>query len=298
MSLIKSIALQSMIVAATSLAGAAEGGVSGGGGEHYAAQFTATALRVTDQLRHYPVPKVDAPTLAEAIARTRVRSVATPLFLNGQSVDAINYPAAVPPLIEFTQTAWDRLERDPVSREQLVIHEFLGIVGADDSHYAISSRVATSRSLIKIRRTGEVFLRVEDFPQLGESWQLPGKTIWGDLAQDANGETLLLGFEEADVYCRSLGARLPDYSEDAVDVIRALGGQNGNPYGYAAEALPHLSGQKFWIGGYADAARKLAGVFEGDSATTVIVPIEQRNPTRCVTEDQSTGSEPKEERTR
>lgn len=109
----------------------------GNGGDVYAIQFVALAHEVADQLDDDPLDGITAAELRQAITTTKVISVET-LTLNGKPIDAINYRHASPPRIEVNRAAWDRLRYERHDRMVLAFHEYLGILGKDDSLYQLS----------------------------------------------------------------------------------------------------------------------------------------------------------------
>jgi len=114
------------------------GAVSGGGGDQYALSFVETAHSVLTWLQSNPNPYVSPSAFAEAIKTTEVVSVDRALSLAGLNKDAINYPSLKK--IELSRPGWDRLESANV-RNALVFHEYLGIMGVDDSRYQISGDI-------------------------------------------------------------------------------------------------------------------------------------------------------------
>jgi len=71
----------------------------------------------------------------KAITNTHVDSTEGRLFLNGVLKDAINYPTQNK--IVFNRLAWRDLSGER-NRFLFVLHEYLGIMGLDDSRYTVS----------------------------------------------------------------------------------------------------------------------------------------------------------------
>ncbi|RZA08229.1 MAG: hypothetical protein EOP11_05430 [Proteobacteria bacterium] len=110
----------------------------GNGGDGYAESFIALAREINNSLVKDPIAGVDVKEFSMAISRTRVNSRPA-LALRGNAVDAINLPDANQILI--SREGWERMQREPHRRAFLVLHEYLGIMGVDDSTYQISSQL-------------------------------------------------------------------------------------------------------------------------------------------------------------
>ena len=107
----------------------------GNGGDEYGKAFINLGLDLAESLAQHPLPGVDAKRLLEAVDSTYVNSQER-LFLGDEEKDAINYPESHRILV--SRTAWDRMESQPHRRAFLVLHEYLGIMGVDDTRYQIS----------------------------------------------------------------------------------------------------------------------------------------------------------------
>lgn len=119
------------------------GDESGHGGDSYAAEFTSVAREAVRKLRpvnESDLSPLDLETLEMVIKETEVYSEEH-LFLNGQEVDAINYPHKH--LIRINRTRWKALRNEGtrIGRYNLALHEYLGILGIDDSQYQVSHRL-------------------------------------------------------------------------------------------------------------------------------------------------------------
>lgn len=116
-------------------------GQEGHGGDIAVSIFIGVAHRTAECLKESPLAEREYPSLlgdlVGAIARTSVYSV-DKTVLNGNEVDAINYPSVDRPRILINRTRWldDRLTNS--MRALLVFHEYLSIAGYDDSSYKIS----------------------------------------------------------------------------------------------------------------------------------------------------------------
>ncbi|MGZ3722960.1 MAG: hypothetical protein ACXVA9_08530 [Bdellovibrionales bacterium] len=111
---------------------------TGNGGDAFAIEFEMTARDLAQRLRKVTQDSVDVDKWEGAILATEVHSE-DHLYLNGSEVDAINYPAIK--RIELNRSRWTPI-RDAAgtrARFTLVLHEYLGIMGVDDSQYRVSS---------------------------------------------------------------------------------------------------------------------------------------------------------------
>lgn len=107
----------------------------GNGGDGISQEFVALGRSIVEKLRENPNPKIpDLDALTHAIDNTVVVTKEV-LTLNDAEVDAINYPDWN--RIEVSRKRWR--EYDLKRKTTLVLHEYLGIARADDSHYQISS---------------------------------------------------------------------------------------------------------------------------------------------------------------
>jgi hypothetical protein len=130
-------------------------GNESGGGDGYAAEFVLTAktaLELAKKLDPSDLLPVNIDTLTGAIANTSVHSEEKLVF-EGNEVDAINYPDKK--LIKISRVRWTdlRTESQTFPRFYLVIHEYLGIMGIDDSQYSVSQRLINSISPSKFSTT-------------------------------------------------------------------------------------------------------------------------------------------------
>jgi hypothetical protein len=113
----------------------------GNGGDEYSQEFVAIGYELVESLMKEPLAGVDAKMLLEAVEITKVKSTSQRLVLRGQEVSAINDPRTAPPTILVNQGAWDRMATEAHKRVFLVLHEYLGIMGVDDSNYQVSLRL-------------------------------------------------------------------------------------------------------------------------------------------------------------
>lgn len=107
----------------------------GNGGDAFAQEFIAAGRALVEKSRKNPDPRIgDAEALAAAVEGTAV-STKDYLELNGVEVDAVNYPASK--RIEVNRRRWQQYSA--AQKSSLVLHEYLGILGVDDSKYQVSS---------------------------------------------------------------------------------------------------------------------------------------------------------------
>lgn len=123
----------------------------GNGGDGLAAEFILTAKDAFRILKSKPesAQYLNLDKLSMAIANTKVISTKDSLILNGIEVDAINYPSQQ--LIKINRARWLDLRHLNRTRTRfnLVVHEYLGIMGIDDHQYDISE------SIVKIMNPGQ-----------------------------------------------------------------------------------------------------------------------------------------------
>ena len=116
------------------------GGASsgGGGGDGYAAEFVHTAISIYAMLKRQKKPLVNPDQFKMAFDHTRVFSKKA-LSLNGQEVDAINYPDDH--RIVVSRARWKELSEQPRNKLVLVAHEYFGIMGLNDKSYQLSKSI-------------------------------------------------------------------------------------------------------------------------------------------------------------
>lgn len=117
---------------------ASDGGVTSNGGDSVAAEFTKVGRHIVEILRTQVNAAVSSEQFAQAVSTTLVASKDRTI-LRGNEVDAINYPSER--RIEVSRIRW--LENKDLVRRRyvLVMHEYLGILGIDDSRYQISENL-------------------------------------------------------------------------------------------------------------------------------------------------------------
>ena len=127
-------------ITAPSLSQAGEGGISGGGGgDLYAFEFVSfgrSLVKLMQNTSRCQSTEVTATTLEGKIDSTRVVSKPITVWLDHE-VGAINYPDEK--LIELSQSYWDTTTPKQIQKMGFALHEYLRILGKDDSHYQISA---------------------------------------------------------------------------------------------------------------------------------------------------------------
>lgn len=123
--------------------------VIGNGGDVYALQFITYAEKILLYLKNSDVKGLDVKALSKAIETAIVESTEEDLKLKGLNKDAINYPTKNK--IIFNRKRWALMLND--ERLALVIHEYLGLLGNEDTNYAYSRLLLKDMtSITRIRR--------------------------------------------------------------------------------------------------------------------------------------------------
>lgn len=117
------------------------GGEVGNGGDQWSVEFVAMANLIKDAIEHTETDKrfgIDPTALDLVIKTTKVESTPDCLYLHGVQKTAINYPSQK--RILLSRPEWDKLN-NLVTKRQIVLHEYLGIMRIDDQNYQISSKI-------------------------------------------------------------------------------------------------------------------------------------------------------------
>lgn len=130
----------------------------GNGGDEVSQAFVDAGYELVESLMKDPVAGVDTQALLRAVEATKVHSEEK-LVLRGMEVDAINYPHPEAPRILVSRSGWARMENVSHRRMFLAFHEYLGIMGLDDSRYQISARLDRAGVC---GRTPEVRIDIEE----------------------------------------------------------------------------------------------------------------------------------------
>ncbi len=133
-----------------------DGGTVGNGGDHSAMEFVAYGYDLYDYFQQHGVGSlpIKSNKFLEILQSTRVETV-DELKLNGATLDAVNYPDKR--LIQIDRDRWLTLRHQTNAAMTLVLHEYLWIMGIDDSEYKLShlfwnritARKATSKDFSK-----------------------------------------------------------------------------------------------------------------------------------------------------
>ena len=118
----------------------------GNGGDAMAAEFVQTARTALHYLDLKTSSQANLSFIIQSLARglneTQVNSN-DQLFLRGDEVDAINFPELKK--IVLSRKRWETYREKGLSvRSRLALHEYLGVIGLNDSHYQISSQLIES----------------------------------------------------------------------------------------------------------------------------------------------------------
>lgn len=116
---------------------------NGNAGDTFTAEFVLTGRDIEARLKMLPSSELiglDLLALRGALSNTSVHSEEN-LVLNGYEVDAINYPAQAK--IVMSRSRWRALRNPAETRQRLtlVLHEYLFMIGLDDSQFKISGRL-------------------------------------------------------------------------------------------------------------------------------------------------------------
>lgn len=135
----RNIVLFFVFCALSSASIAHAGNFVGNGGDASAMEFTWMARIATRRLetaKLSPDQKLHLTRLKDAIDHTRV-VCKTKLHLDGEQVDAINYPDKR--LIVIRRAGWAQMKRNTsTTRFGFVLHEYLGVSAVGDPHYETS----------------------------------------------------------------------------------------------------------------------------------------------------------------
>ena len=112
-------------------------GQEGHGGDSHAAEFVLEANRIYGELITLPNLSsfgIRIESFLAAVQATHVSSVDGMLFLGGEQVDAENFPVQMK--IILSRPAWANMSKE--GKRILVLHEYLSIMGLDDSNYRLT----------------------------------------------------------------------------------------------------------------------------------------------------------------
>jgi hypothetical protein len=109
----------------------------GNGGDVFALHFVGIATNIVSFLQNNINSKYDYRELKRVVETTKVESTNIDLFIRGIPKDAINFPAEKK--IIFNRKRWDEIPDS--EKPALVVHEYLGVMGIDDSSYIHTSAI-------------------------------------------------------------------------------------------------------------------------------------------------------------
>jgi hypothetical protein len=113
----------------------------GNGGDVAALEFVDIATQLLDYLNWIGSKEIDTTKFSWALENTKVESTSQELTLNRLPKDAINYP--LEKKIIFNRDKWKSIGAE--QRAALAFHEYLGILGIDDTGYKISKKILKDR---------------------------------------------------------------------------------------------------------------------------------------------------------
>lgn len=193
------------IISAQSFAGGSSG--SRGGGDANALEFYNTARKIVGRIQQEcqieSVKNASMKTLADTISAVDVIMTEDPLYIDTRRVDAINYPDLMK--IEVNRLFW--ISANPITRQTITIHEYLGILRIDDRGYRLSTEIIT---------TGQNCIAPS--PSLPPIYQVPG------VSELIPGQTYTSEFDECGIsvmpsYCKSVFDRPDDGARVCLKVI-------------------------------------------------------------------------------
>jgi hypothetical protein len=188
--------LLGFILPLSALANGNGGDLVGNAGDSQVIQFRNLALGMAEKLQDVnascrtlvPFRVLD---LIRTVYRAHIKSTNDDLTLNGNHVEAINYPALQQ--IIFNSPAFDRNQNKP----QFVLHEFLGLLGISDVRDG--SEYGQSNFLLGLANRPECLSPVSarrwtkktiDGDLAYFLFQFPGSVLTYDLARNSQAETL------------------------------------------------------------------------------------------------------------
>jgi hypothetical protein len=136
-------ALAALILLSVPAQAREEGWDHGNAGDAFASEFVLSGRDLVQRMKLLPASErqgVDLNQLAGAVLNTKVHTEER-LILRGMEVDALNFPEKG--LIILSRARWRPLRVASETRQRLtlVLHEYLGVMGLDDSQYRLSGRI-------------------------------------------------------------------------------------------------------------------------------------------------------------
>lgn len=127
-----------MLITTKSTPASGEGGVTSSGGDSVAAEFTVTARHIAEILKKETGLGILSRDFLATVNSTLVVS-RMKVVLNGYERDAINYPEIKK--IVISRNRWFETANQIGRRYMLVMHEYLSVMGINDTNYQISSKL-------------------------------------------------------------------------------------------------------------------------------------------------------------
>lgn len=146
------------------------------GGDGIAAEFTAIIKIAVADLANENLSPLDQTILMQVrshIDQIKVYSKERTFLGDGQEVDAINEPSALK--ITVSRKRWDSFQNNMQQRLQLVLHEYIGVLGYNDQNYVRSLpllKAFRSETLVKITSQKDYLLHLENLMNLFEPYHL------------------------------------------------------------------------------------------------------------------------------
>lgn len=179
---------------------------NGNAGDIYTAEFILTARDILPRLKLLPqseIAEIDFNRLAGAVLNTKVHSEEK-LELNGYEVDAKNYPDRGEIILSRSRWRVLRTPQETTNRLMLVLHEYLFLIGINDTQFRLSGRIIP-------------LLDIENF----------NPNLWRNPLNPANRITTSLEFSPEGCSAPSLEFNLSSASEE---VTAATAGDCGEAY--------------------------------------------------------------------
>jgi hypothetical protein len=199
-----------------------DGGVNSGGGNGQVADFYDRSLQIASQILALSPEvlrqqNINPTRLSKIAQELKIEATSRNLFWNEASVEALNFPDKIK--ILFNSPAWEK--KTSLEKNQLIVHEFLGLLELPDHQFKVSAIVAS-------QITGQR----ESFKTLDCTTSLNGRVIdrgvkklyqeWGE--PEGSGRALVYHGENfrvmADTYPLEIYIQILLKGE-VVDVVRA-----------------------------------------------------------------------------
>lgn len=140
----------------------------GNGGDSVSQEFITLGYRIAGALALNPIDEVDASLFLMTVSKTQVFSK-NELKLQGEEVTAVNFPNQNK--IYVHSIRWKKT-KSFMTRAYLVLHEYLWMMGIDDTNYKVSHRLVLGQLpseedyLLQIQN--QVAVKIKNDQKLGE----------------------------------------------------------------------------------------------------------------------------------